>query len=123
MQNVVEFAVATTPREEATLEPVQFVDPSTVTDGIPAERGAVQFTSADDKILIGTWAAEPFAGRVDNAPATEYASLLRGVVRLTSDDGEVREFRAGDSFVTPAGWSGEYRVVESVLKQFVIVQS
>jgi len=46
--------------------------------------------------------------RLTDLPYDEHARLLKGTAILTSVDGKVHEFRAGDTFVVPKGWNGTW---------------
>jgi hypothetical protein len=41
---------------------------------------------------------------------------------ITSDDGLVRTIRAGDAFVSPAGFSGTWEVLEPARKYYAIYE-
>lgn len=46
--------------------------------------------------------------------------ILSGTVKVTPASGESAMLGPGDFLVTPAGWVGEWEVVETVRKVFVI---
>jgi uncharacterized cupin superfamily protein len=47
---------------------------------------------------------------------------LAGVIVVTSDDGGERVFRAGDAFVSPAGFTGVWDVREAARKYYAIYE-
>ena len=61
----------------------------------------------------GTWAV-----RYDE---WEYVHILQGHSVLTGDDGSVTHLRAGDSFIIRPGFSGTWQVLETTLKDYVIL--
>jgi uncharacterized cupin superfamily protein len=43
---------------------------------------------------------------------------LTGVIVVTGDDGSQRTFRAGDAFVSPAGFTGTWEILEPAKKLY-----
>ena len=56
-------------------------------------------------VQIGVWEADQYAYHIKNYPWTEYVLMINGRVVITNDDGTQNEFRAGDTFVIPKGFS------------------
>ena len=54
-------------------------------------------------------------------PWTEYVLMISGRVVISNDDGTQNEFRAGDTFVIPKGFTGIWDVREPMKKQIVKV--
>lgn len=52
----------------------------------------------------------------------EFIQLLEGVVRLTDASGHAETYKAGDSFVIPAGFNGSWETLEPIRKFYVIYQ-
>jgi uncharacterized cupin superfamily protein len=50
----------------------------------------------------------------------EFCVILAGHCRLIGEDGTVKEFRTGDSFLIPNGFRGYWDVIETTTKHFVI---
>jgi uncharacterized cupin superfamily protein len=71
----------------------------------------------------GFWECTPgtFTARRDGY--TELCQFVSGDVIVTGDDGISARFFAGDTLVTPAGWSGTWEVIETVRKFYVIIPS
>ena len=72
--------------------------------------------------------SEPFGGAWEGQTGTldlplypydEVCVMLTGVVALIDHDGGRREFRAGDAFFVPHGFSGTWETVEPATKIFV----
>lgn len=108
------------PDAVAAMTPSSYVTPETLREGDPAEREAVHLSSADEKFTVGSWSAEPYAEFIESYPGDEYTRVLQGSITLTGEDGVAHTFGAGDSFTLAKGWRGEYRVTESLVKQFAI---
>ena len=72
-------------------------------------------------VQIGVWEADQFAYHIKNYPWTEYVLMISGRVVITNDDGTQNEFRAGDTFVIPKGFTGIWDVREPMKKQIVKV--
>lgn len=79
----------------------------------------IWYTDPTNKVCAGFWASADFHGPVTYSE-DEFCTLLAGVVRLTDATGQVETYRAGDSFVIPAGFHGVWQTVEPVRKFFMI---
>ncbi|MCQ8192615.1 cupin domain-containing protein [Streptomyces rugosispiralis] len=110
--------IPTTPDVDSLLKPSDYIDPANLRTAVPAETAATHLASADEKFSIGTWRAEPYAEYIEAYPGDEYTRIIEGRVTLTQDDGTTWTFGPGDAFTIAAGWRGEYRVDEPLLKQF-----
>ena len=49
---------------------------------------------------------------------SEFCHLLAGVIVVTGDDGSQCTFRAGDAFVSPAGFTGTWEIIEPAKKLY-----
>jgi uncharacterized cupin superfamily protein len=99
-------------------EPVRFRPPAErVLAGDPAQEATTVFTSTDGRFTCGEWRAQPGEWRVVFTE-NEFCHLLEGVIRVVGDDGSDRTFRAGDAFVTPAGFKGTWEILEPARKFF-----
>ncbi len=83
--------------------------------GDPAQTAATVFTSADGHFTCGSWTAERGTWRVVFTES-EFCHLLEGAIRVIGDDGSDRTFRAGDAFVSPAGFTGTWEILEPARK-------
>jgi uncharacterized cupin superfamily protein len=108
------------PPPGAELTPCSYVSPEGLLEGDPQEREHLYLTTPDGSYTVGVWEAQPYAERMDGYVGNEFCTVLRGRLTLTSDDGTSQAFGEGDSFVMEAGWSGEYRVDEPLLKYFAL---
>ncbi|MGE5266627.1 MAG: cupin domain-containing protein, partial [Deltaproteobacteria bacterium] len=53
---------------------------------------------------------------------SEFCHILSGVLIVTGDDGQTATYRAGDAFLSPAGFTGTWEVVETVRKEFAFYE-
>lgn len=104
--------IATTGRRLAEL-------PGRVVHGDPRHESAERFRCDPGDFAAGTWTSTP--GRWHAfTDRDEFCYIVSGHVRLISDDGTVQSFRTGDAFVIPNGFSGDWEVVETTTKYYVI---
>lgn len=96
-------------------------NPQTLIAGHPVQTLANHYSSPDDRFHVGTWGSEPGRWRV-NYTEHEYCKLLKGRVILHDHQGGRLALAAGDDFIIPAGFSGEWETVESCEKIYVIYQ-
>jgi uncharacterized protein len=89
--------------------------------GQPLQRVWHHFGSGDGKFLAGIWEAEPGCWTVDYTE-NEFCQILAGRSVLRDADGRERLVEAGDNFVIPAGFSGQWEVLETTRKIYVIYQ-
>jgi len=89
--------------------------------GQPLQRTWHHFTSGDEKFFAGLWEAEPGCWSI-RYTENEYCQILAGRSILRDEQGRERVVRAGDSFVIPAGFSGQWDVQETTKKIYVIYQ-
>lgn len=75
--------------------------------------------SGDVMVRVGVWEAGMGKIAIDDFPFTEYVLMISGRVIVTDSDGTSRVFSAGDTFVIPKGWSGDWDVRERMKKQIV----
>ena len=92
-------------------------DASRIVAGDPAQTVTILFQSADGRFASGIWESEPGQWRVAFTES-EFCHLLAGVIIVRGDDGSERTFRAGDAFVSPAGFTGTWQVTERAKKYF-----
>jgi uncharacterized cupin superfamily protein len=88
-----------------------------ILSGDPAQAVTNLFRSTDGRFNSGVWEAQRGKWRVVFTE-NEFCHLLAGVIVVTSDDGSQRTFRAGDAFVSPAGFIGTWEIVEPAKKLY-----
>ena len=92
----------------------------TVQAGDPREQGISLFDSDTGRFSAGVWQCTPGVVRMERWPYNETCVLLSGRVVITPDGGEPREYRAGDAFVIPCGFTGTWDIRETVRKHYAI---
>ena len=88
-----------------------------ILSGDPVQRAYNLFSSADGRFHSGVWTCEPGKWRVVFTES-EFCQLLEGTLIVTSDDGTVSTYGAGDAFVTPSGFTGTWDVVVKAKKVY-----
>ena len=104
----------------AAMSPCAYVTAESLREGDPREHDLAHLSSTDGRFTSGSWRAEPYAEFIEAYPGDEYARVLAGSVTLTGDDGVAQTFSAGDAYTMPRGWRGEFRVTETLTKQFAL---
>lgn len=92
-------------------------DAERILAGDPAQTATILFQSADGRFASGIWECERGKWRVVFTES-EFCQLLAGTIVVRGDDGSERTFKAGDAFVSPAGFTGTWEVVERAKKYF-----
>lgn len=99
-------------------EPMRYApEAGRVIAGDPQQTAYILYSSADGRFHSGIWESEPGTWRVVFTES-EFCQLLAGKLIVTSDDGSVHTYVAGDAFVSPAGFTGTWQVVERAKKVF-----
>jgi uncharacterized cupin superfamily protein len=89
--------------------------------GKPETRLAPAFSSTDGRFDVGIWEATEGSWRTTYTE-NEVGFVISGRLRLTTTSGEAIEFGPGEAFLIPAGWVGEFQILESLRKLYVIYQ-
>jgi len=111
--------------------PIAVIESSTPTEVLMAKPGTYlgeKFTfedkhSGDVIVRVGVWEAGMGKIVIRDFPFTEYVLMISGRVIVTDKDGVSRDFSAGDTFVIPKGWSGDWDIQERMKKQIVRIGS
>jgi uncharacterized cupin superfamily protein len=104
-------------RDDITPE-IERPDPAKVVHGDPVH---TTWNLEDrDGLYCGMWQSTPGAWRVDYAE-WEYVYIHAGHSVLTAEDGTQTVLRAGDSYVIRPGYKGVWEVIETTLKDYVIL--
>ena len=88
-------------------------------EGSLNHRGKTLF---DGDFSAKIYEADPAKLRIDDFPIDEYILVLEGRLILTDDNGEVSEYKPGDSLVIPKGFSGYWHMPEKY-REFIIIDS
>jgi hypothetical protein len=102
------------------MNPSSYVTEEALRHGDPQEHDAIHLSSSDEKFTIGSWRAEPYSEFIESYPGDEYARVLSVSLTLTGDDGVGQTFSAGHAYTMRRGWRGEFRVTETMTKQFAL---
>jgi uncharacterized protein len=113
---IVSFASATP--EVSTSSPA----PERLLEGRPSHTTRNFFSDPTGQFFAGVWESTPGKWRVKYTE-TEFCHITRGSVYIEDEQGRAVTFRAGDSFVVPAGFSGTWHVREPTSKLYVIFES
>lgn len=70
---------------------------------------------------VGVWECTPGSWLVENRPDTETVYVVSGKGVIEHKDGSTLEISEGSVFVLPKGWSGRWRITETLRKVYVIV--
>jgi uncharacterized cupin superfamily protein len=90
-----------------------------VVEGTPTMKTAVQHTTADGKVLSGTWQATPGTYHATYSDY-EFVHMIAGRIVITPDGGAPVEVGPGDAFVVEADFKGTWKIIEAVTKHFVV---
>lgn len=92
-----------------------------ILSGDPVQTAWELFTSEDGRFHSGLWESKPGKWRCVFTES-EFCHILTGVLVVTGDDGQTATYRAGDSFLSPAGFTGTWEVVETVRKEYAFYE-
>lgn len=95
--------------------------PTRILRGNPLQRTWHHFTSDDGKFFAGIWEADPGCWTI-NYTENEFCQILAGRSILRDGEGNEMEVSSGDNFTIPAGFFGEWDVIETTKKIYVIYQ-
>jgi uncharacterized cupin superfamily protein len=100
-----------------------FPRPERLVEGNPQRTTWHHFTNDSGEVFMGVWASEVGAWRIEmGTTEDEYFYVTAGRGSLTDDTGLVREFTVGDAVVIPANYKGTFRVIEKLIKHYVITE-
>ena len=94
--------------------------PTSTSDG-QVEASSSLWKSGDTKSDAGIWEASPgtFTARRDGYH--EICQILSGRATIEPTGEEPFDIAAGDTFVTPSGWTGTWHVHETMRKVYVTI--
>lgn len=111
------------PFPTAPLQDVSWTDvpADKIISGQPRSAFKILYTSQSEEFNAGIYECTAGKWKVSYSE-DEFCTLIEGRVRMTSDTGETQEFKAPDSFLIPAGFSGTWEPLTPVRKFFVIYE-
>ena len=98
-----------------------FAAKPTSIEGEQQDAAKALWTSPDGRMETGVWECTPGRFTADRSQAAELCHLLSGRVTLHNGDGSAREIAAGEMFVLPLGWRGEWTIHEQTRKIYTMV--
>jgi uncharacterized cupin superfamily protein len=90
--------------------------------GDPQQTARNYFSDSGGRFFAGVWESTPGRWRVRYSE-NEFCHLTRGRIRIADERGQQWSFKAGDSFVIPAGFAGTWEVIEPTAKLYVIYEA
>ena len=97
-----------------------FAPKPTSVEGNQQEASRTLFESEDGSLEIGIWECTPGRFTADRSQSSETCHFISGRIEMRRADGEVRLLGPGDLLVLPRGWKGEWRILETTRKLYVI---
>ena len=95
------------------------LDGWTPVEGTPSMKTWIEHKTADGKFLTGFWEAKPGTYHAVYK-ADEVVHIFEGKVTITEDGGQPKTYSSGDSFHVEAGFSGNWKIEETIRKIFAI---
>ena len=89
--------------------------------GNPEQNNALYF-SVEDRFFVGEWGAEVGCWKVSYTES-EYFHILSGKSILRDTEGNELTVIAGDKICVPAGFEGEWDVIEPTQKIYAIYEN
>jgi uncharacterized cupin superfamily protein len=116
MPNVTSFS------DQETAPDIDYPNPDRRIDGNPKRTTWNHYSNDSGEVFSGEWACEVGSWRIEFGPTEdEFFFVTAGRVKITGDDGIAVEIGAGQSLVIPAGFKGEFAVLEPMHKHYMIV--
>lgn len=78
------------------------------------------FTAEAGRVSSGIWQATAGVFRSDTTGYIEFCHIIEGHCRVVDPDGTVHALKAGDSFVMPEGYKGQWEVDHFVKKCYFV---
>jgi hypothetical protein len=97
------------------------VAPEKIIAGHPKSAYKILYASKSEEFTAGIYECTAGKWKVSYSE-DEFCTLIEGKLRMTSDKGEVQEFKAPDSFIIPSGFSGIWEPLGHLRKFFVIYE-
>lgn len=101
------------------------IDPQAALAPDPANPGEYYvntFTGAHPGLFAGVWSADEQETVIESYPVDEVCVVLAGAITLTTPDGEVSRFKAGDSFAIRKGTALTWANSSDVRKIYVVLE-
>ena len=92
----------------------------TSVEGNQREAAKALWTSPDGTVEVGVWECTPGRFTADRSNTSELCHIISGHVEMRTQDGAVKELRAGDLLTLPQGWRGEWVLKKTTRKLYVM---
>ena len=92
----------------------------TSVEGEQREAAKTLYSSGDGLLEVGVWECTPGLFTADRTTSSETCHIISGRVEMKTSTGEKRELGPGDLLVLPLGWKGEWRILETTRKLYLI---
>lgn len=99
------------------------IDPATLVEGRPVQRGHLNDDDAATGYMAGVWDCTAFTARACPYATDEFMLLLEGTVIMVMPDGTEVAVHAGQAFVVPKGLDCQWKQPGYVRKFFMIVDT
>lgn len=93
---------------------------ATPLSGVIRTRSCGLYATNDGKIKTGTWECEPGTSRWEFLNRGEFIHVISGRMIVHEDGQHPLELSEGSTAVFPIGWQGDWIVLETLRKVFVI---
>lgn len=108
--------------QQTTQPEIDYPRPERLVLGNPKRTTWNHYTNATEEVFSGVWSCEVGAWKIAmDSNEDEFFFVTQGRCRLTDDNGIAVEAGAGESLVIPAGFKGEFAVIEPITKHYMIV--
>ncbi|WP_448206337.1 cupin domain-containing protein [Azospirillum sp. sgz302134] len=103
--------------EDTPAKPAVF---GTVLSGDPQESFLNLYDGHAERFACGVWQCTPGIVAMKDWPYDELCVLLAGRVVITPEGGSPQEYRQGDAFAIPKGFTGTWDIRETIRKYYAI---
>ena len=104
------------------MEPLNYIDPATVMEGVAEELGHIFFTNEKGNVNVGVWECSRCTERVRDYPYDQCCFVLEGGLTIIDESGHEESFGPGDAFVIPKGFNGDWKMTERYKNFFITVE-
>lgn len=88
----------------------------------PGEYYVNNFAGAEPGLFAGVWSADPQETWIESYPVDEICVVLAGTITLTTAEGDVSRYRAGEAFAIRKGTALTWANTADTRKIYVILE-
>lgn len=108
--------------KQSTQPEYDYPRPERLVAGNPRRTTWNHYTNDSGEVYAGVWACEVGSWKIEmSATEDEFFFVTKGRCRLTDEHGVAVEAGPSESLVIPAGFKGEFAVLEPMKKHYMIV--